>query len=78
MKLHVIVDTHGHIIATGPVAPDGPGPKAQLVAGPSQTRHELELPQEFDGKSPADLHKLLAKRELKPFIVATVKGTVRG
>jgi len=49
---------------------NGAGPKLQLRAGPGQTRHELELPSEFEGKSPVDLHKSLAASDPKKYIVA--------
>ena len=51
MRVHAIVDADGNLVASG-AAPNGrAGPQAQLRAGPDQTRHELELPSEFEGKS---------------------------
>lgn len=70
MRVHTIVDADGNIVAVGPMAPEGAGPKVQLRAGPGQTRHQLELPSEFEGMSPIDLHKsLAAARNLKQYIV---------
>ena len=70
MRLHTIVDADGNLVAVGAPAPEGSGPKVQLRAGPGQTRHELELPSEFEGQSPVDLHKSLAGRDLKQYVVA--------
>ena len=70
MKVHTIVDADGNLVAVGAPAPEGSGPKVQLRAGPGQTRHELELPGEFEGQSPVDLHKSLAASDLKQYIVA--------
>ncbi len=70
MRVHTIVDADGNLVAVGAPAPEGSGPKVQLRAGPGQTRHELELTSEFEGQSPVDLHKSLAARDLKPYIVA--------
>ncbi len=70
MRVHAIVDVDGNLVAVGAPAPEGAGPKVQLRAGPDQTRHELELPSEFEGQSPVDLHKSLASRRLKQYIVA--------
>jgi hypothetical protein len=70
MRVHTIVDADGNLVAVGALAPEGSGPKVQLRAGPGQTRHELELPREFEGQSPVDLHKSLAARDLKQYIVA--------
>ncbi len=69
MRVHTIVDVDGNLVAVGAPAPEGAGPKVQLRAGAGQTRHELELPSEFDGQSPVDLHKSLAARDLKQYIV---------
>jgi hypothetical protein len=77
MRVHVIVDGKGNLVASGPTAREGPGPKVQLRAGPGQVRHELELPGEFESKSPVDLHKKLAASELKQYIVASQRGTDR-
>jgi|GEM_PF-5612193 len=70
MRVHAIVDADGNLVACGATAPEGTGPKVQLRAGPGQTRHELELPSEFEGKSPVDQHKSLAASDLKKYIVA--------
>lgn len=70
MRIHTIVDADGNLVAVGAIAPAGAGPKVQLRAGPGQTRHELELPVELEGQSPGDLHKSLAARDLKQYIVA--------
>jgi hypothetical protein len=68
MRVHAIVDADGRLVACGATAPEGPGPKVQLRAGPGQTRHELDLPSEFEGKSPLDLHASLAVGDLKQYI----------
>jgi hypothetical protein len=70
MKVHTIVDADGNLVAVGAPAPEGSGPKVQLRAGPGQTRDELDLPSEFEGQSPVDLHKSLAARDLTRYIVA--------
>ena len=70
MRVHAIVDAGGNLVACGATAPEGAGPKVQLRAGPGQTRHELELPGEFEGKSPVELHKELGARDLNQYIVA--------
>lgn len=70
MRIHAIVDTHGNLVACGNTSPEGAGPKVQLRAGPGQTRHELELPAEFEGRSPVELHKSLAASDLKQYIVS--------
>jgi hypothetical protein len=70
MRIHTIVDEDGNLVAVGAPAPEGSGPKVQLRAGPGQTRHELELPSEFQGQSPVDLHNSLAARDLKQYIAA--------
>lgn len=70
MRVHTIVDAEGNLVAVGATAPEGSGPKVQLRAGPGQTRHELELPSEFEEKSPVDLHKSLAAQDLEQYIVA--------
>jgi len=70
MRVHVIVDADGNLVASGATPPEGSGPKVQLSAVPGQTRHELELPREFEGKSPVDLHKDLGARDLNQYIVA--------
>ena len=63
--------THTAILwRAAPRRDEGAGPKVQLRAGPGQTRHELELPSEFEGKSPVDLHKTLSASDLKKYIVA--------
>ena len=59
MRVHSIVDAGGNLVAVGAPAPRGSGPKVQLLAGPGQTRHELELPSEFEVQSPVDLHKIV-------------------
>jgi hypothetical protein len=69
MRVHAIVDADGKLVATGATPPEGAGPKVQLSAGPGQTRHELELPREFESKAPADLHKELAASDLNQYIV---------
>ena len=69
MRVHTIVDADGNLVAVGATPPEGDGPKVQLRAGPGQTRHELDLPGEFEGKSPVDLHKSLAASDLKQYIV---------
>jgi len=69
MRVHTIVDANGSLVAVGAPASEGAGPKVQLCAGPGQTRHELELPSEFEGQSPVDLHNSLAARDLKQYIV---------
>lgn len=76
MRLHVIIDEKGNVVATGPMPREGAGLKVQLRPGPGQTRHEVELPSEFEGASPVDLHKRLATTELKRYIVAS--HNVRG
>ncbi|HEY1445555.1 MAG TPA: hypothetical protein VGF51_11715 [Acidimicrobiales bacterium] len=70
MRIHAIVDAEGKLVAVGAPAPEGEGPKVQLRAGPGQTRHELDLPNEFEGQSPVDLHNSLAPRDLKQYVVA--------
>ena len=70
MRIHTIVDGSGNLVAVGTPAPAGAGPKVQLRAGPGQTRHELELPSEFEEMSPVDLHNSLAACDLKQYIVA--------
>ena len=69
MRFHAIVDADGHLVATGPPPPEGDGPKAQLSPGPGQTRHELELPSDFEGKAPLDLHTTLESSDLSQYIV---------
>ena len=68
MRVHAIVDADGNLVAVGAPALEGAGPKVQLRAGPGQTRHELELPSEFEAKSPVDLHKTLAGSDLKQYL----------
>jgi hypothetical protein len=70
MRIHAIVDAGGALVACGSPAPEGTGAKVQLRAGPDQTRHELELPGDFDGKSPVELHRALAAGDLTKYIVA--------
>jgi len=70
MRVHAIVDADGNLVACGATAPEGPGPKVQLRAGPGQTRHQLDLPSEFEAKSPVDLHKSLAASDLKKYLAA--------
>jgi len=77
MRVHVIIDQAGHLVASGLAPLEAAGPKVQLRPGPGQTRHELELPREFEGKSPLDLHKKLAVTGLKQYIVASHTGLAR-
>jgi hypothetical protein len=69
MRVHAVIDEKGNLVACGPVPPEGDGPKVQLRAGPGQTRRELELASEFEGKSPVDLHKSLAASDLTKYTV---------
>lgn len=70
MRVHAIVDTDGNLVASGATSRAGDGPQAQLRAGPNQTRHELDLPAEFEGKSAVELHDRLAASDLTQYIVA--------
>jgi hypothetical protein len=70
MRVHAIVDADGNLVATGAIPPEGSGSKVQLSAGPGQTRYELELPREFESKSPVDLHNELAASDLDRYVVA--------
>jgi hypothetical protein len=71
MRVHAVVGADGTLVAIGALPPEGDGAKVQLSAGPGQTRHELELPSEFESKSPVDLHKALETSDLKQYIVAS-------
>jgi hypothetical protein len=70
MRVHAIVDADDKLVASGAPPSGNDGPQAQLAAGPGQTRHELELPSEFEGKSPLDRHKQLEASDLKQYIVS--------
>lgn len=70
MRVHAIVDADGNLVASGATPTGGAGPQAQLRAGADQTRHELDLPSEFEGKSAVELHEQLAGSDLKQYIVA--------
>lgn len=70
MRVHAIVDANGNLVASGAMPTGGAGPQAQFRAGPGQTRHELDLPSEFEGKSAGELHEKLAAGDLKQYIVA--------
>jgi hypothetical protein len=71
MRVHAVADADGKLVAIGAMPPEGDGAKVQLSAGPGQTRHELELPGEFESKSPVDLHQALEASDLNQFIVAS-------
>ena len=70
MRVHAIVDAEGNLVASGATPTAGAGPQAQLRAGPGQTRHELELPSEFEGTSAVQRHEKLAAGDLTQYIVA--------
>jgi hypothetical protein len=70
MRVHAIVDANGKLVASGAAPAGGEGPQAQLRAGPGQTRHELELPSEFEAKSAVERHEKLAAGDLKRYMVA--------
>ncbi len=70
MRVHAIVDASGKLVASGAAPSGGEGPHAQLRAGPNQTRHELDLPSEFEGKSAVQVHKELQAGDLRQYIVA--------
>jgi hypothetical protein len=70
MRVHAIADAGGTLVASGAIPADGAGPRAQLGAGPGHTRHELELPSEFEGMSPREVHEKLGAGDFKQYIVA--------
>jgi hypothetical protein len=69
MRLHAIVDAGGNLVASGVAATEGDGPRVQLGALPGHTHHELELPSEFEGRSPREVHEKLEASDLKQYIV---------
>ena len=62
MKIHVITDDKGYIVATvlGIAGSHGDLPTAEPLPAAGQKVHEIELPRELEGLRNADqLHKLL-------------------
>jgi hypothetical protein len=54
MKVTVIVDEAGKVVATAPQSAEDDGPVHRLVPGKGQSVHELELPAELEGMASAD------------------------
>lgn len=64
MKMTVITDSGGNVVASTPHPKTGPagGPVLRLRAGPGQTAHEIDLPADLEKlESAEDLHKALKK-----------------
>lgn len=69
MRVHVIVDGDGRLVASGLAPPNGDEPRVRLGAAPGHTRRELELPSEFEGKPPRELHEALEASDLGQYLV---------
>jgi hypothetical protein len=67
MKLHVIADSEGHILATARLTGGGGGAPTSggLVAGPGQTVYEVEVPESV-GQLDATLLHWRYKLEVRP------------
>lgn len=59
MRLQVIFDDHGNIIATGEVIADPGGDRCELIPEPDQSVAELNVPDQYHNMTPLQRHERL-------------------
>jgi hypothetical protein len=57
MKITVFVGTEGRVSATARKGPSSGGMHAVMIPQPGHTVHELEVPDDFEKLSAAELHE---------------------
>jgi hypothetical protein len=59
MKITVFVGTHGRVVGTARKGPSSGGMQAAMIPAPGHTVHELEVPDDHEKLSAAELHEKL-------------------
>ena len=57
MKITVFVGTHGRVVGTARKGPSSGGVQAAMIPALGHTVHELEVPDDYEKLSAADLHE---------------------